>query len=158
GHGHADRPADEGEEEVHPDGHRDAEPGHDQRRLPEDTLVLGVVGATSIHALGEQERPAQEMADNGQGDAGQDGMTEQAAPKRWHSVPLSGGSVLVDPGNIRHKSAQDREIAMAVIIIATLDTKAEEAGFVRDRLKAGGLDTILVDAGSMGPPAIEPDV
>jgi uncharacterized protein (UPF0261 family) len=47
---------------------------------------------------------------------------------------------------------------MAVVVIATLDTKGEEAGFVRDRLRSAGLDTCLIDAGSMGPPAIEPDV
>ena len=47
---------------------------------------------------------------------------------------------------------------MAVVIIATLDTKGEEAGFVRDRLRAAGLDTCLVDAGSQGPPTVEPDV
>jgi uncharacterized protein (UPF0261 family) len=47
---------------------------------------------------------------------------------------------------------------MAVVVIATLDTKGEEAGFVRDRLRAAGLDTFLVDAGSMGPPVIEPDI
>jgi uncharacterized protein (UPF0261 family) len=47
---------------------------------------------------------------------------------------------------------------MAVVVIATLDTKGEEAGFVRDRLRAAGLVTCLVDAGSMGPPVIEPDI
>src|SRR3954468_1453447 len=47
---------------------------------------------------------------------------------------------------------------MAVVVIATLDTKGEEAGFVRDRLRAAGLGTCLIDAGSLGPPAIEPDV
>jgi uncharacterized protein (UPF0261 family) len=47
---------------------------------------------------------------------------------------------------------------MAVVIIATLDTKGEEAAFVRDRLRAAGLDTCLVDAGSQGPPTVEPDV
>ena len=47
---------------------------------------------------------------------------------------------------------------MAVVIIATLDTKGEEAAFVRDRLRAAGVDTCLVDAGSQGPPTVEPDV
>jgi uncharacterized protein (UPF0261 family) len=47
---------------------------------------------------------------------------------------------------------------MAVVVIATLDTKGEEAGFVRDRLRAAGLDPCLIDAGSLGPPAVEPDV
>jgi uncharacterized protein (UPF0261 family) len=47
---------------------------------------------------------------------------------------------------------------MAVVVVATLDTKGEEAGFVRDRLRAAGLDTCLIDAGSMGPPVIEPDI
>lgn len=47
---------------------------------------------------------------------------------------------------------------MPVVVIATLDTKGEEARFVRDRLRAAGLDTLLVDAGSQGPPVVEPDV
>ncbi len=47
---------------------------------------------------------------------------------------------------------------MAVVLIGTLDTKGRELAFVRDLLKAGGLETLVIDAGSEGPPAIEPDV
>ena len=47
---------------------------------------------------------------------------------------------------------------MAVAIIATLDTKGVEAGFVRDRLRAAGIDTILIDAGSLGEPVLTPDI
>lgn len=47
---------------------------------------------------------------------------------------------------------------MAVVIVGTLDTKGVEVGFVRDRLRAAGLDTLVIDAGSHGPPAIPPDV
>jgi uncharacterized protein (UPF0261 family) len=47
---------------------------------------------------------------------------------------------------------------MAVVLIATLDTKGLELGFVRDLIAAAGVPTLVVDAGSLGPPTIEPDV
>src|SRR5215207_1225931 len=73
-------------------------------------------------------------------------------------VPLSGESIPVVACNIRHNSGPGGGVVMAVVIVATLDTKGEEAAFVRDRLRAAGLDTCLVDAGSQGPPTVEPDV
>jgi uncharacterized protein (UPF0261 family) len=47
---------------------------------------------------------------------------------------------------------------MPVVIVGTLDTKGVEVGFVRDRLREVGLETIVVDAGSLGEPAIAADV
>jgi len=47
---------------------------------------------------------------------------------------------------------------MPVVIVGTLDTKGVEVGFVRDRLQDAGLDTLVVDAGSLGEPAIAADV
>jgi uncharacterized protein (UPF0261 family) len=46
---------------------------------------------------------------------------------------------------------------MAVVIVATLDTKGEEAGFARDVLRAQGVDVHVVDVGVMGDPVIDPD-
>ena len=48
---------------------------------------------------------------------------------------------------------------MSVVIIGTLDTKAEEIGFARDVLEAQGVDVHVVDAGVMGEPgpAVEPE-
>ena len=43
-------------------------------------------------------------------------------------------------GNIRHRIAWP-EPRMAVVLIGTLDTKGVEVAFVRDRLRAAGLDT-----------------
>ena len=45
-----------------------------------------------------------------------------------------------------------------VVLIGTLDTKGAEYGFVRERLHAAGVDTVLVDCGTAGAPVIEPDV
>src|SRR5262245_34611451 len=42
---------------------------------------------------------------------------------------------------------------MAVVLIATLDTKGGEAEFVRDLLHAKGLETLVIDAGVLGDPA-----
>jgi uncharacterized protein (UPF0261 family) len=47
---------------------------------------------------------------------------------------------------------------MMVAIIGTLDTKAEEVGYVRDLLRAAGVDTVVIDAGVMGLPGIEAQV
>lgn len=47
---------------------------------------------------------------------------------------------------------------MPALIIGTLDTKGLELAFARDRLRAAGLRTLVIDAGSMGPPAFEPDI
>ena len=47
---------------------------------------------------------------------------------------------------------------MAVVLIGTLDTKGRELAFVRDLLRASGLKTLVIDAGSQGPPSIEPDI
>ncbi|MGP8051196.1 MAG: Tm-1-like ATP-binding domain-containing protein [Desulfobaccales bacterium] len=42
-----------------------------------------------------------------------------------------------------------------VLIIATLDTKAEEALFIKDRLASQGLEILIMDGGSLGqPPAV----
>jgi uncharacterized protein (UPF0261 family) len=46
---------------------------------------------------------------------------------------------------------------MAVVIVGTLDTKAEEIGFTRDVIEAQGVDVHLVDTGVMDDPEIEPD-
>jgi uncharacterized protein (UPF0261 family) len=47
---------------------------------------------------------------------------------------------------------------MAVVLIGTLDTKGRELAFVRDLLQGQGLETIVIDVGSVGPPSFEPDV
>ena len=46
---------------------------------------------------------------------------------------------------------------MAVVVVGTLDTKAEEIGFARDVLEAQGVDVHVVDTGVMGDPGFEPD-
>lgn len=45
-----------------------------------------------------------------------------------------------------------------VVLVGTLDTKGAEYGFLRDRLREGGVETVLVDAGTFGPKGVEPDV
>ncbi len=47
---------------------------------------------------------------------------------------------------------------MHVFLLATLDTKGQEAGFLRDLLVGYGLSVQLVDAGCLGEPLIEADV
>src|SRR5438132_14373498 len=47
---------------------------------------------------------------------------------------------------------------MIILLLGTLDTKGIEFQFVRDLLKAQGLDTLVIDAGVLGPPHFTPDV
>lgn len=47
---------------------------------------------------------------------------------------------------------------MAVVLIATLDTKGHEAAFVRDELRRAKVDVELVDVGTLGTPQVVPDV
>jgi uncharacterized protein (UPF0261 family) len=45
-----------------------------------------------------------------------------------------------------------------VVLVGTLDTKGDEYAFLRDRLRTAGVDTLLVDVGTQGPPRTEPDI
>jgi len=45
-----------------------------------------------------------------------------------------------------------------VLLVATLDTKGHELAFVRDVVRGQGLQTLVVDAGSLGPPALTPEI
>lgn len=47
---------------------------------------------------------------------------------------------------------------MSVYLLVTLDTKGDEAAFVRDRLQTMGVDVTVVDAGCLGKPAFAGDV
>jgi uncharacterized protein (UPF0261 family) len=45
-----------------------------------------------------------------------------------------------------------------VVLVGTLDTKGAEYGFVRDRLRAAGLDVLVVDCGILGTPQLRSDI
>ncbi len=45
-----------------------------------------------------------------------------------------------------------------VVLLGTLDTKGDEYEYLRGQLRAHGVEVLLVDAGSGGPPLVEPDV
>jgi uncharacterized protein (UPF0261 family) len=45
-----------------------------------------------------------------------------------------------------------------VLLAGTLDTKGPEYGYVRDRLRARGLDVLVMDLGVLGEPPFAPDV
>src|SRR5262245_57323992 len=47
---------------------------------------------------------------------------------------------------------------MPVLLVGTLDTKGIEFQFVRDLLRAAGVDTLVLDAGVLRPPLFTPDV
>jgi uncharacterized protein (UPF0261 family) len=43
------------------------------------------------------------------------------------------------------------------VLVGTLDTKGDEYAYLRDRLHRHGVETVLVDVGTAGPPRTEPD-
>jgi len=45
-----------------------------------------------------------------------------------------------------------------VVLVGTLDTKGEEYDYLRARLEAAGVDTLVVDVGTQGPPRTTADV
>jgi uncharacterized protein (UPF0261 family) len=47
---------------------------------------------------------------------------------------------------------------MSVYLLSTLDTKGDEAQFVRQKLAAAGVATVLVDCGCLGSPAVPADI
>lgn len=49
-------------------------------------------------------------------------------------------------------------MAPTVVLVGSLDTKANEYGFVRSRLKEAGLNVVLVDFGVLSDPPIKPDI
>jgi uncharacterized protein (UPF0261 family) len=47
---------------------------------------------------------------------------------------------------------------MSIALVGTLDTKGPEYAFLRDRLRASGLEVLVIDAGVREPAGIRPDV
>lgn len=45
-----------------------------------------------------------------------------------------------------------------VLLIGTLDTKGPEVGYLRDRLRAGGVAVLVADVGAIGTPTFEADI
>ena len=45
-----------------------------------------------------------------------------------------------------------------VLLIGTLDTKGEEYAFVRDVIQARGVNTLVMDIGTIGAPAFTADI
>jgi uncharacterized protein (UPF0261 family) len=49
-------------------------------------------------------------------------------------------------------------VPKTIVLPATLDTKGEEAAFIRDRIVGRGHVALVVDVGVLGEPQIEPDI
>ena len=44
------------------------------------------------------------------------------------------------------------EMRSTVVLVGTLDTKGHEYAYVRERIRARGVDVLLIDAGSLTSP------
>ena len=49
-------------------------------------------------------------------------------------------------------------MSKTIAIVATLDTKADEAQYINELIKRKGLKTIIIDPGILGKAPFEPDV
>ena len=49
-------------------------------------------------------------------------------------------------------------MSKTVLLIGTLDTKGREYEYIRDLIRARGLETFVLDAGVLGEPAFTPDI
>jgi uncharacterized protein (UPF0261 family) len=49
-------------------------------------------------------------------------------------------------------------MSKTVVMVGSLDTKGQEFAYVKNLIEAEGLDTLVIDIGVMGEPALEPDV
>src|SRR5579864_8416167 len=58
---------------------------------------------------------------------------------------------------VSHDLAETERL-MPVVLVGTLDTKGRELAFVRDVIRRQGLSTLVIDAGSVGPPEFGPDI
>ena len=68
---------------------------------------------------------------------------------------------MLSPHGTRQEGGEtDTEAGRAptVVLVGTLDTKGREYGFLVDRIRERGVDVLVVDAGILGEPLIEPDV
>ena len=45
-----------------------------------------------------------------------------------------------------------------VVLVGTLDTKGDEYAYLRDRLRLHGVNPLVIDAGTLKPPRIKPDI
>src|SRR6185437_9344378 len=61
------------------------------------------------------------------------------------------------PGAVRRHAAGG-VMAAAVALVGTLDTKGQDYAFLAERLRAGGVGVIVVDAGTGTPAGISPDI
>src|SRR5256885_8467217 len=64
-----------------------------------------------------------------------------------------GRSIIADAGE--GKATMARKV---VAVLGTLDSKGAEFAFLKSRLEAEGVETLVIDAGVLGPPAFPPDV
>ena len=56
------------------------------------------------------------------------------------------------------RAEMNKEKQTTIVLVATLDTKGLELGFLRDNIRARGCETIVLDPGIMGCPQIEADI
>lgn len=52
----------------------------------------------------------------------------------------------------------NKGITKTIVLVGTLDTKGSEIGYIRDKIRERGHETIVIDAGVMGEPKIEADI
>lgn len=72
---------------------------------------------------------------------------------------LNVGTVIACISLVRPNIRERREkVNKKVVILGTLDTKGRELQYVRDIIRGGGLDTVVINVGIIGDPPFIPDI
>jgi len=73
-------------------------------------------------------------------------------PRQGRDDPVAG------PGYERRRSRLPEDKVTTIVLVGTLDTKGAEYGYLRERVRQLGAQTILIDVGTGGPPTIPADI
>ena len=123
---------------------------------PLSGIGKGVSGVVVFQSIIEDSRPRRSVG--------------RRFPSGAHFLPSTGlGSFRPGPSLGRARAGSvggtfplptpEGTVAVATVaLLGTLDTKGQEYGFLREKLRAAGCDVVLIDAGIIGPPQAAADV
>jgi uncharacterized protein (UPF0261 family) len=103
------------------------------------------------------DRQAKSITNTRQGNAGEESLPGDFSPISCHGCDSQFAFAEGGHQNIEQKRPSRRR-KMAVVILGTLDTKGTEIGYVRDLLRAGGAETLVIDASVLGDPLFPADI
>ncbi len=125
------------------------------RRIREACARHGVASGLHVYSV---EQAQQRIAEGWQFVAVGERAEVHAPGRDEHRQGHAPGACPPGTCQVLSRATSSEAAAMSVLLIGTLDTKGREVEFVRDRLQAHGLATVVVDAGTFGPPLCPADI